>query len=541
MKVRFTLLSLFVLFAVFTQAQTHVVVIGVDGMSPDGVIKAPTPTFDIMMENGAYTLHARGVLPTSSSPNWASMIMGAGPEQHGVTGNDWEIDDMHFPPVVVGDEGIFPTIFGLIRKNKPTANIAAIYDWDGFGRLMERGKCNYAEHMEGPYKTTSTAVDYIKKNKPDFLFIHLDHVDGAGHGAGHGSPDYYKAVALADSLSGVLVQAYKDAGIFDNTVFIVTSDHGGIGYGHGGESTQELEIPFLLYGKGIKKGYEIKEPVYTYDNAATVAYIFNAPTPAPWIGRPVKEAFINYTAPTVVDNSYKKLLPEPEFVSPAPKGEAPGWLYIDSIPFVTINVPKGLTVRYTMDGTEPNKNSLLYTAPFRVNQTTIIRAKSFDATGNESISVKAYYRVLTSKQLHPLTYKYYELPELEFLPDFDKLPVAKTGTTNEPGIYELPHRGVNFGVVIEGYIKVDKPGNYTFSTLSDDGSKMYVNGREVVNNDGNHGAKQKAGDIELTAGYHAIKVVYYNGGGGRTLNVFYKGPEIIKQYIPADVLYGKKP
>ena len=69
---------------------SHFVVIGCDGMSPDGVLKAKSSVMRRLMKEGAWSLHARGVMPTSSSPNWASMIMGAGPEQHGVTSNDWQ-------------------------------------------------------------------------------------------------------------------------------------------------------------------------------------------------------------------------------------------------------------------------------------------------------------------------------------------------------------------------------------------------------------------------------------------------------------------
>ena len=54
----------------------HVVIIGCDGLSPDGIVKAKTPHQDDLMKRGAFTLHARGVLPTDSSPNWASMITG---------------------------------------------------------------------------------------------------------------------------------------------------------------------------------------------------------------------------------------------------------------------------------------------------------------------------------------------------------------------------------------------------------------------------------------------------------------------------------
>lgn len=68
----------------------RVVIIGVDGLSPNGIRRSETPNIRKIMAAGAHTFHARAVMPTSSSPNWASMIMGAGPEQHGITSNDWE-------------------------------------------------------------------------------------------------------------------------------------------------------------------------------------------------------------------------------------------------------------------------------------------------------------------------------------------------------------------------------------------------------------------------------------------------------------------
>lgn len=88
----------------------HVVVIGFDGLSPDGLQTANTPNFDKLMHEGAHTFHARAVLPTSSSANWASMIMGSGPEQHGISSNVWERDNFELPAVTQGDDFLFPTI-----------------------------------------------------------------------------------------------------------------------------------------------------------------------------------------------------------------------------------------------------------------------------------------------------------------------------------------------------------------------------------------------------------------------------------------------
>ena len=269
----------------------HVVIIGVDGLSPDGIRKGVTPNLHQLMKTGASTLRARGVMPTVSSPNWASMIMGAGPEQHGVTSNDWEPNKFSISPTAVGSGGTFPTIFGLLRRQRPSARIACFHDWSGFARLFERDAADVVENTKGPVKTTERAVGYIKEKKPQFTFIHLDHVDHAGHSHGHGTPEYYQSVGEADRLIGLILKALEDAGIAGKTVVLVTADHGGKGKGHGGTTMAELEIPWILHGPGVAVGKELTTPVSTYDTAATVAYIFGLETPKCWIARPVVEAF----------------------------------------------------------------------------------------------------------------------------------------------------------------------------------------------------------------------------------------------------------
>jgi hypothetical protein len=536
-------LCLLVFFHLALSAQTdkkiHVVVFGVDGMSPDGVRKAHTPNMHRMMQEGAYTLHDRSVLPTSSSPNWASMISGAGPEQHGVTSNSWERNDDGIAPVAIGDEGIFPTIFSVVRHGKPTAEIGVIHDWDGFARLVEATMVNYISHQDGPYNTVSEAAKYIVNKKPDFLFLHLDNVDDAGHGSGHGSPKYYHEVGVADSLLGVVIEAYKKAGMYEHTIFIVAADHGGIGYGHGGETMAEMEIPFILSGPGIKRGYEIKGPVFQYDNAATIAYIWRLPVPTAWIGKPVRSAFAG-TPDEVASPLEKYTLDAPRIISDAPAGSPPGGLFIDSVPTVVIAADAAHKVYYTLDGTEPTERSQLYTAPFAIRRTTVVKVKSFDKNGSQSPTICGFYRVRAKADLHQMVYGYYEMDDLEVLPDFASIQPKSTGHCNEFNIDEIPNRGSNFAIVIGGYIYIDREGEYKFYTASDDGSKLYLDNKSLVNNDGSHGMKWHSGDITLTKGWHIIKGTYFNGGGGHILNVYYRGPGITKQVIPADILYGQK-
>jgi len=269
----------------------HVVVIGCDGMGSVSFTPTNAPVMHRLMREGAWTLRARGVLPTVSSPNWASMIMGAGPEQHGVTSNEWQTNKFEIAPTAVGPGGMFPTIFGQLRAQRPDSRIVCVHDWDGFGRLLEPGAPDVLENVKGSAATARRAALLIKELKPNFLFIHFDDVDHAGHEFGWKSAEYFRAVEDMDGLVGQVLAALDEAGIRDRTVVLVTADHGGVGKKHGGATMEELEIPWIIAGPGVRVGHQIQSPVNTYDTAATLAMVFDIRAPATWIARPVKEAF----------------------------------------------------------------------------------------------------------------------------------------------------------------------------------------------------------------------------------------------------------
>jgi predicted AlkP superfamily pyrophosphatase or phosphodiesterase len=269
----------------------HVVVIGVDGLSPNGIRTAQTPHIDALMARGAYTLHARAVMPTSSSPNWASMIMGAGPEQHGVTSNEWQPDQFAIAPTVRGPRGIFPTIFSVLRQQRPESHIAILHHWKDFARLVETDTVDWIANPATEVITTQRAVEYVLEHKPTLLFVHLDHVDHAGHEHGWTSPEYLAAVTVADDCIGKILQAVAEAGIADETIILVTSDHGGRGKNHGGATMDEIEIPWIIAGPGVTPGREITAPVDTFQTAATIAYVFGLTPPEAWIATPVLAAF----------------------------------------------------------------------------------------------------------------------------------------------------------------------------------------------------------------------------------------------------------
>ena len=90
---------------------------------------------------------------------------------------------------------------------------------------------------------------------------------------------------------GRIIQALKDAGIYDDTVIIVTGDHGGHEQGHGTLAMEDMESPFVVFGKNVQSGHLIEEPVVQYDIAATIAYILGLETPSAWRGKPVLSVF----------------------------------------------------------------------------------------------------------------------------------------------------------------------------------------------------------------------------------------------------------
>jgi len=268
----------------------RVIVIGVDGLSVDGVSKAHVPRLKELMQRSAWTLSARAVMPTLSSPNWESIITGASPDQHGIISNGHLRKLVEFEPVCRDERGMFPTIFGLLRVAQPSAKIAVFNDWEGFADLLEKGAPDVLQHEHGPEKTTAAAIHYWRENRPTLLFIHLDNVDHTGHDYSWTSSEYYRAVAEADKQIGAVVDTVKEASAQDSTFILIVSDHGGKGRSHGGSSMAEILVPWVLNGPDIVPG-QITAPVYAYDTAATLDWIFDLTPPVCAIGRPVMAVF----------------------------------------------------------------------------------------------------------------------------------------------------------------------------------------------------------------------------------------------------------
>jgi len=272
----------------------HIIIVGFDGFSSHSIIHgADMPTFRKLMAGGAYTLENRSVLPSSSAVNWASMFMGAGPELHGYT--EWGSRTPELPSRIVNNDNRFPTIFGLYRDKAPDAEIGYMYEWEGMNYLVDTLAINYRMQTpvteDNPAGCTPFAVKYIKEKKPNLLAVIYDQPDGTGHSYGWTSTAYYDKLTQLDGYLKQIIQAVEEAGIMEETVIMVVSDHGGIDKGHGGKTMEEMQIPVVFYGKGIKKDFVVSESTMIYDIAGTLAYMLEVTQPQVWIARPILSVF----------------------------------------------------------------------------------------------------------------------------------------------------------------------------------------------------------------------------------------------------------
>jgi predicted AlkP superfamily pyrophosphatase or phosphodiesterase len=122
------------------------------------------------------------------------------------------------------------------------------------------------------------------------LFVHFATVDDMGHVYGWMSPQQMSVAFRADQALGNILAELSARGLREETLIIITADHGGHETTHGTTLPEDMTIPWIASGAGIKPG-QLTTQVHTMDTAATAAFALGLPIPAEWDGVPVYEAF----------------------------------------------------------------------------------------------------------------------------------------------------------------------------------------------------------------------------------------------------------
>ena len=206
---------------------------------------------------------------------------------------------------------------------------------------------------------------------------------------------------------------------------------------------------------------------------------------------------------------------------------------------------EGAAIRYTLDGSEPTEASPLYTEPFRITESCLIRARAFrDGFPPSSIlSRTAHKRFFQpSADLADVQkgcrFTYHEA-NFRRIDQIEPDPPEAAGVMDAPSISGAAAAD-HFAYCFTGYIDIPTDGIWWFSTESDDGSALYLDGVCVVNNDGSHSPVVVEGQIPLRKGLHPYKLLYFDDDEGQELAWSWKAPGAAAYApVPANRLYFK--
>ncbi|WP_227624969.1 alkaline phosphatase family protein [Fimbriimonas ginsengisoli] len=258
-----------------------VLLVSIDGMRPDALRSANTPYLDRLVANGTVCWNARTVMPSVTLPCHTSMLRGVDVPRHGITSN-------RFSPLARP----VPSVIDVAKTHGRRTGF--FFNWGELRDLAEPGSFDVsyfvqdAHRMEGDTRVAKAAAAHQREEPFDFLFVYLGHVDERGHAEGWMSPGYIEAIEHADACVGMVLAALDEGD--RSWVALIQSDHGGHERSHGTEMDEDMTIPWILSGHGVKAGNTLDGGVRIYDTCPTLAHLLGLPAAREWDGRIVGEA-----------------------------------------------------------------------------------------------------------------------------------------------------------------------------------------------------------------------------------------------------------
>lgn len=264
----------------------RVVLISLDGICVAGFRQAKTPHLDTLLSEGVLSTETRVVMPSVTLPNWTSHLTGSGPEQHGVANNAWTVDKYKLPAIEKDVDGYYPSVFSVLKQAIPQAKTAFYYNWGPLINPYNRQYLDEISYLEKDayIENYEKAFNFLVENRetPTLVFLYSVHTDHAGHKYKWMSSEYIRSIEEADVEIGKFLDKMKQEGLYEDTHFMFLTDHGGIEYGHGGLSTDEMIVPWGITGPKIKKKMKMEEPNNTVNTASVILHLFRVEQPAGW-------------------------------------------------------------------------------------------------------------------------------------------------------------------------------------------------------------------------------------------------------------------
>ncbi|MGH2397381.1 MAG: alkaline phosphatase family protein [bacterium] len=251
----------------------HVIIMSFDGLRPDA-LRQVMPAG--LLSRAAYSWTAQTTLPSSTLPAHTSMLTGVGTEVHRVRFNDRARGYV-----------TIPTVFSVMTAQGKGA--AAFVNKPKLLYLVRPGTVTRAEFLSFPAhrqeQVAREAVRYLAQAQPHLLFIHVADPDDAGHSSGWMSAPYIDMVRQVPATIEIVLDVLTRMSAMDQSLLIITADHGGHGRTHGSADPRDMTIPWLAFG-AVRPG-PIPLQIKTYDTAATALAALGIPIPSTWQGKPV--------------------------------------------------------------------------------------------------------------------------------------------------------------------------------------------------------------------------------------------------------------
>jgi len=274
-------------------AGKRVLFIGIDGCRADALVAAMDRGMAPQMkklsegEGGLLTrqFYAGGELgtpthqPTVSGPGWTSLLTGVWMNKHGVKDNGFLGARLQ----------AFQHFMRRIKEMQPTSWCASFADWPPIHtKIADGSRMGDAEFLDAKFTATPDAARHfidnpekdievrdealktLRTQNPDVMFVYFGQVDEFGHGAtdsrANFSPDstlYLNAISHVDSHVGELIRAMHARPKFaeEDWLVLITTDHGGRGNSHGGDSEVERNIWLIAHGAALPREKLLNEPV----------------------------------------------------------------------------------------------------------------------------------------------------------------------------------------------------------------------------------------------------------------------------------------
>ena len=279
MKMKTILLTGLVSISLLSGQNKKLLFIGIDGCRPDALTQAQTPNIDGLINGGIYINDALCSIngqPTVSGPGWSTMITGVWFDKHGVSDNSFSGSNFdEYPPFNV-----------LMEESSQEYHTASFIMWTPIHTQIFGSTMDYNElHSTYDGSVAQGAADYMSTPNLDVLFLDFDDVDIAGHSYGY-SPEanqYINAIENVDEYIGWVIDAMENRPTFQNEDWLVmiTSDHGGIDYSHGGQTIEERQIPIILSGSLVSVE-TLPEQSYLTNMVPTLLHYFGIENNCEW-------------------------------------------------------------------------------------------------------------------------------------------------------------------------------------------------------------------------------------------------------------------